>query len=134
MKLQESLDKVEDHLSKLDEQKFDKIAFEWEGISFKAVTEKIADDLNQIKLDARLGRLFYTIEDAAQRAMAIERLSSNNRSTDGAYSISKQGEVFFKSLTTSKEALLGTDLLNAVTVILLQSGSHLRSLKSHLKN
>ena len=134
MKLQDSLDKVERHLSQLDAKKFDKIIFEWEGITFNAAIEKIAEGVNRIKFSAKLGRLFYTIEDAAQRSNAIERLYSSNRATDGAYMITKNGEVFFHSLTKIPKTMLGNELLEAITLILLQSGAHLKLLRSFLKS
>ncbi len=84
-------------------------------------------------MNARLGRLFYTIENAADRAMAIERLSTNNRVTDGAYSIGKDGSIYFKNQTGTDTLAKGEHLLAAVTVILLQTGNQLRSLQTHLK-
>lgn len=133
MKLQESLEKVETHLSTLDQQNFDQVSFEWEGINFKAAIEKLASGMTRIALDAKLGRLYFTIEDAAHRAIAIERIYSNNRATDCAYSLKKNGEVFFKNLTTTAQKLNAQDLYAAITIILLESGTHIRALKAHLK-
>ena len=133
MKLQESLAKVETHLSALDQQSVDQLSFEWEGINFKAEVQKLATGVTHIVLDAKLGRLYFTIEDAANRTMAIERLYANNRSTDGAYSLKKNGEVFFKSLTKTEKILSGQGLYSAVTIILLESSAHLRTLRAHLK-
>lgn len=132
-KLQESLDKVEGHLAALDEQQFDHIAFDWEGIHFKAVSEAMRDGTSRVRLNASLGRLYFTIENAANRAMAIERLYSNNRSVDGAYSVGERGDVHFSSITTTPALLRGKDLMAALTTILLQSETHLRTLRSHLK-
>lgn len=133
MKLQKSLDQVESHLASLEDQKFDHLSFDWEGIRFKVAAEEGRDGTPCVKLNAKLGRLFFTIENAANRAMAIERLYSNNRNIDGAYRIDNSGEVHFSSITTTKELLVGKELLIALTTILLQSETHLRTLRSHLK-
>ncbi|WP_262695362.1 hypothetical protein [Kordiimonas aquimaris] len=134
MKLQESLDKVEQHLSKLDNQSFDRISFRWENIPFNAVVEKASEGLSHIKLDAKLGRLFYTIENAELRTAAVKCLYSTNRKTDASYKIAKNGEVFFHSLTKTSKTLAGKNLMEAITVILLQSGSQLQLLNSQLKS
>lgn len=133
MKLEQSISQAEQHLEAIDNRQFDHIAFDWEGIRFKAVAEERRDGTCTVRLQAVLGRLFYTIENAAHRAMAIERLYLNNRKIDGAYSIDGNGDVHFNSLTTTQEKLLGDDLLSALTTILLQAETHLRTLRSHLK-
>lgn len=133
MKLQDQLQKVESHLQSLEDQKFDQFSFDWEGIRFKASSEAKSDG-GLIKLQANLGRLYFTIENSAHRTMAIERLYSNNRSVDGAYSVDNSGQVLFQCLTKTREKLVGKALVTAITTILLQSETHLRTLKSHLKS
>ena len=132
MKLQDQLDKVESHLQTLEDQKFDQLSFDWEGIRFKASSEDKSDG-GLIRLQANLGRLYFTIENSAHRTMAIERLYSNNRSVDGAYSVDANGQVLFQCLTKTNQKLVGKALVTAVTTILLQTETHLRTLKSHLK-
>lgn len=134
MKLQESLDQVEGHLKTLDDQKFDQLSFEWEGIKFKATAEESRDGGCFVRLTANMGRLFYTIENSEYRSMAIERLYANNRSVDGAYSVDQQGNVIFRSLTSTHHKLAGKELMVALTTIVLQSETHLRSVKAHLKS
>ncbi len=133
MKLEQSISQAERHLENLENRQFDRIAFDWEGIQFNAATEKRRDGIFEVQLHAILGRLYYTVENAAHRTVAIERLYLNNRKIDGAYSIDGQGEVHFSSLTTSREKLLGNDLLAALTTILIQAKGHLRTLRAHLK-
>lgn len=133
MKLQESIDRVEDHLRALDDQQFDQLSFEWEGIYFEAVTEEVRGNTAQIRLSADLGQLYFTIENSSHRTRAIESLYTNNRSVDGAYLIDSKGRVMFQSLTTTDKKLTGKELIMALTTILLQSGAHLRTLRSHLK-
>lgn len=133
MKLQDSISKVEGHLQQLEDQQFDHLSFEWEGIRFKAVSEDTRDGSAVIKLKADLGRLYYTIENAAHRTMAIERVYSNNRSIDGAYTVDGNGRIVFRCLTKTNSKLVGKELVLALTTILLQTETHLRTLKSHLK-
>lgn len=133
MKLEQSINQAEQHLEAIDKQQFDQVAFEWEGIRFKALTEERRDGTYIVRLQAVLGRLFYTIENAAHRALAIESLYLNNRKIDGAYSIDNKGDVHFNSLTVTDQKLHGNDLLVALTTILMQAESHLRTLRSHLK-
>lgn len=133
MKLQDSIEQVEGHLQSLEDQQFDHLVFDWEGIHFKAASEAKQDGSAVIRLTANLGRLYFTIENTNHRTMAIERLYSNNRAIDGAYSIDASGEVLFQSLTNTPSKLVGKDLTVAITTILLQSETHLRTLRSHLK-
>ena len=133
MKLEQSITQAEQYLESLEGRKFDRIAFDWEGIRFNATTEKRRDGTFEVQLHAILGRLYYTAENAAHRTSAIERLFTNNRKIDGAYSIDGQGEVHFNSLTTTREKPLGDDLLAALATILIQAEGHLRTLKAHLK-
>ncbi len=134
MKLEQSINQAEQRLASLDNQQFDHIAFDWEGMRFKAVAKERRDGTNVVRLQAVLGRLYYTIENASHRAQAIERLYLNNRKIDGAYSIDDRGDVHFDSLTVTKERLRGNDLLVALTTILMHAESHLRTLRSHLKS
>jgi len=133
MKLHESLQKVKGHLESLEEAAFDQLEFDWEGIKFHAAADTDANGGGLIKLNAKLGRLYFTVENAAERTMAIERVYSTNRGIDGAYSISKKGDVTYHSVTATSQKLKGNDLVGALTLILLESESHLRALRSHLK-
>ncbi|WP_417460880.1 hypothetical protein [Kordiimonas sp.] len=133
MKLHETLDKVQGHLDSLEDQYFDQIDFEWEGIRFHATADATSDKAGKIQLSAKLGRLYFTVEDAAQRTMAIERVYATNRGIDGAYRIEKNGDVSFQSVTETDQQLTGSALMSALTLILLESETHLRALRSHLK-
>lgn len=133
MKLHESLEKVKGHLESIDDPTFDQIEFDWEGIRFNAAADGSSDGGGTIRLDAKLGRLYFTVENAAERTMAIERVYSSNRGIDGAYKINKKGDVTFHSVTATSKQLKGNDLVGALTLILLESETHLRALRSHLK-
>ncbi len=132
MKLQESLDKVQGHLQTLEDQAFVQLEFEWEGIKFHAATE-CYEDGGKVFLNARMGQLYFTAENAEQRTMAMERIYATNRGIDGKYDISKKGEVSFSSTTLTQHQLKGSELMGALTLILLESETHIRALKSHLK-
>jgi hypothetical protein len=133
MKLHETLDKVQGHLDSLDDPQFDRIDFEWEGIKFHAMADRDTDGAGVIHLSAKLGRLYFTVEDAAQRTMAIERVYATNRGIDGAYRIEKNGEISFNSVTRTEHQFAGSELMGALTLILLESETHLRALRAHLK-
>lgn len=132
MDLKQSLSQIETSLQTLEEPSFDKLDFEWEDISFHAAAREISGQ-PEVQVTARLGSLYFTIEDPMQRAMAIERLYSANRSIDGAYKIDNKGRVSFESITRTDEKKTGRDLMAATAIILLEAESHLRSLRSHLK-
>lgn len=133
MKLQDTIDKVNSRLKALEDRQFDQLSFDWEDIRFHAISEEDADGSSRIRINAELGRLYFTVENAAHRAMAIERLYANNRAIDGAYSVDNNGNVLFQCLTKTSQKMLGNDLLVALTTIILQTETHLRTLKSHLK-
>lgn len=133
MKLNRKLEQAEQQLDSLEEQSFDHLDFEWEGIKFQAASTQNADGSNGIQLKATLGRLYFTVEDQAQRAMALERLFTTNRAIDGTYKIGKKGDIHFRNETKTETHVTGSKLMSALTVILLDSENHLRALRAHLK-
>ncbi len=133
MKLNEHLSKAETTLDTLEGKEISNFDFQWEGIQFHAASIESGSGHSSVTLSGKLGRLHYTVEDRQQRAMAIERLYATNRLIDGRYTISKQGDVSFKSVTKIAKAESGSELMTSITVILLQAERHLRALQSHLK-
>lgn len=133
MELKTKLERAEKHLASLDEQEIEHLDFNWEGISFTANTKTLASGKGQIELSATLGQLFFTIEDPGQRTMALERLFQTNRDIDGVYTISPNGTIHYKSRTECNSRISARNLMEALTVILLEGESHLRSIKAHLK-
>lgn len=133
MKLQHSISQVERHLATIDNNPIDTLTFNWQGIGFEASTEELRDGSFAIRLQATLGRLYFTAENTSHRTAAIKNLYGNNRKIDGAYSIGEKGEVRFNSITTTKQRLLGDDLLAALTTIIIHESAHLRDLKSLLR-
>ncbi len=132
MKLHQKLETAKAHLESLEDQGFDRLDFEWEGIKFHAAS-KSAGGSTCIQLKADLGRLYFTIEDKDQRALALERYYAASRAIDGRYQIGEKGDIHFENVTLTQNHLKGSKLISALTVILLESGNHLRALRSHLK-
>jgi len=133
MKLSQKLDEAKQHLDALDEQAFDSLDFEWEGIKFQVASTVKADGTNTIQLNATLGRLYFTVEDKNQRTMALERLFTVNRTVDGEYKIGNKGDIHFTNTTKTGSHMTGNNLMSALTIILLEAENHLRALQSHLK-
>ena len=133
MQLSEKIQQAEHSIEAAEDQQFDHIHFTWENIDFKASTRAYDDNACYIDIQADLGRLFYTIENTADRTMGLERIYSTNRVIDGSYKIDRNGRVSFKNATRTQTHTKGKELLSAVTVILMEAEPHLRSIKSHLK-
>jgi len=133
MKLNQKIDDAQKQLDALDQKSFDKLDFDWEGINFHAASHTKDNGSHSIQLKATLGRLYFTVEDQNQRAMALERLFANNRAIDGSYQIGKKGDIYFENRTETESHLTGTALMTALTIILLESENHLRALQAHLK-
>jgi len=133
MKLRQKLDQAAQYLDELENQQFDHLDFEWETISFQAAATTEGDGTTSIRLKAALGRLHFTVEDKYNRAMALEHLFTTNRTIDGIYEIGHKGVINFQNVTRTASLVTGSDLLSAVTVILLEAESHLRALNAHLK-
>ncbi len=133
MQLHEKIDEAHSNLEAATVQQFDRLHFEWEGMAFQATTHVTEDETGTIELHARLGRLYYTIENRDERMMAIERTESTSRRTDGRFAITRQGDVSFQSLTSTDEQLKGKHFASALTVILLGCEQHLRAVRAHLK-
>ena len=133
MKLNEQLVRAQDQLEALEDLGFNHLDFNWEGIKFQAASDTDSHGTGHIHLSASLGRLYFTVENAAQRALAMERVYATNRLIDGKYAISQKGSISFKSITQTNGELKGNALICALTTILLEAENHLRALKSHLK-
>ncbi len=136
MKLNTSIDEIETHLETIEAPSFDHLDFEWEGIRFQAAsasTSASQDGGGEIRLRGKLGQLYFTVEDPIQRTSAIEQVYATNRGIDGAYKIDREGVVHFESVTITDEHLTGSDLMSALTLILLEAETHLRLLRAHLK-
>jgi len=133
MKLNQKIDEAQKQLETLEQKSFDKLDFSWEGIDFHAASITKSGDNHSIHLKATLGRLYFTVEDKNQRAMALERLFTNNRQVDGNYQIGKKGDIRFENHTKTKSHLAGTEFMVALTIILLDCETHLRALQAHLK-
>lgn len=131
MKLAEKLETATNVITRAEGSDFDRIDFDFEGITLHAFSEK-KEKGGHIHLKAQLGRLFYTIEDSDRRTMAIERIKSANRGIDGAYSIDRHSTVHFQSLTGTDEYVVGDHLVKVLTLIILEAEPHLRSIKHHL--
>ncbi|MBL4790876.1 MAG: hypothetical protein JKY60_18095 [Kordiimonadaceae bacterium] len=133
MKLNTKLSEAQSHLDAIEEQSFDNLDFEWEGIHFNAAAKTARGGISSIELKAELGRLYFTVEDKNQRAMALERIFATNRTIDGRYSIGDKGDISFRSTTHTDAHTTGSALISALTIILLEAENHLRALRSHLK-
>ncbi|MBV1900338.1 MAG: hypothetical protein KUG56_01565 [Kordiimonadaceae bacterium] len=134
MKLNEQLVRAQDQLEALEDLGFNHLDFDWEGIKFQAAANTDSNGTSRIHLNASLGRLYFTVENAAHRAMAMERVYATNRQIDGKYAISQKGGISFQSSTQTDSELNGNALICALTTILLEAENHLRALKSHLKS
>ncbi len=132
MKITSTLDTAAQHLETLDDAAFSRLDFTWEDIRFSAQSEPM-DHGGKIRLRGDMGRLYFTIENAPSRFQSIELIQSANRGIDGAYAIDRKGNVQFESVTLTDVHLKGSALIEALTLILLESESHLRALRAHLR-
>jgi len=132
MQIAQTLEHAEQQLERADDAAFSRLEFCWEGIQFHALSEDKPDG-GQIRLRADLGQLYYTIENAMARYQSIELIHSANRGIDGAYAIDKRGTVRFESVTLTDGHLKGVHMMRALTLILLESESHLRALRTYLR-
>ncbi|GHF27162.1 hypothetical protein GCM10017044_22760 [Kordiimonas sediminis] len=134
MKLSKTIEQAHSHLELVQDSQIEELDFVWEGIKFHAVTSSAPDGTGVVRLSAKLGALYFTIEDSLQRSLAIEKVYSTNRGIDGTYSIERDGTVYFHSVTATQKKMSGKELISAMTLILLEAETHLRGLKAHLKS
>ena len=131
--LQQTVEQAQSQLERLEERQFDSIDFDWEGIRFHATAKSSINGKPVIHLKAVIGSLFYTVEDGKARSRAISGIYKNNRGIDGSYKLLRSGEVHFESMTRTDDLLRGTDLMSALTLILLEAEPHLLEMRSNLK-
>ncbi len=133
MKLNDQLNKAQSHLETLDGNKLSNINFIWRDIEFHAIAKERANGTGKIELTASLGRLFYTAENAKARTQAINTLFATNPKIDGRYSIEKKGDILFTCVTETRKLVESSTIFSALTLILLETSSHLLALKANLK-
>lgn len=113
---------------------FDSIDFVWNGINFSASSEPFGTTGGIIKLSAVLGRLYYTVENENLRNDSVQKIQQFNRTSDANYKLESDGTVSYSSLTTSVKKVRGQDLVQTLTMILLDFTPQLKSLKSSLRH
>lgn len=112
---------------------FDSINFEWNGINITASSESFGTNGGIIKVDAVLGRLYYTIENENLRKDSVKQIQQFNRTSDANYKLESDGTVTYHSLTTSDKKVRGQDFMQTLMMILLNFSPQLRNLKSSLR-
>lgn len=113
---------------------FDSINFIWNGIDFTASSEQFGTDGGIVKVTAVLGRLYYTIENENLRKESVKQIQQFNRSSDAHYKLESDGTVTYHSLTTSGKKVSGQDLIQTLTMVLLDFSPQLKNLKSSLRS
>lgn len=113
---------------------FDSINFNWNAMQFSATSESFGTGAGIIKISAVLGRLFYTIENENLRNEAIKIVHQNNRFSEDEYTLEKDGTITFSSTTTIDKKARGDELIQALTMIMMDSSMQLKTLKNSLKS
>ena len=132
MKLAEKIADASGALARADQANFERLEFDFEGMSLHAESVN-KSGAGEIIVTATLGRLYFTIENANNRILAIERIRSTNRGIDGAYRIDRDGTVHFECRTATDNHVTGDKLMSALTLIVLEAEPHLRAIHSNLK-
>lgn len=128
-----SLDKAHEVLSASKESKINSLDFDWSDMKFSATSDSFGSNGGKIKLSAKIGRLYFTVENERLRTESIKIIHQNNRKIDGKFSLERDGSVTFASLTTLSTKVLGDDFVKAVTMIMLESREQFKTLRSYLK-
>lgn len=101
-----------------------RFTFRWAGFRFKGSLRRLADGMSEVQLTARLGVLPFTAENADSRRAALQKLASQFGDLEGAYHITRAGEVQCSATTTFDGPVRAAPVAQSLTVTLL----HLRKL------
>jgi hypothetical protein len=112
-----------------------RFCFQWEDIAFTVTPAEIhgeAPGPRAVSVEAFLGRLPYTAEDAAARSAALKLATPDAPGIPGQIKIDRIGTVRLAMETGPVEAIGLADVLKEVTVLVVKSASQLRHLRSLL--
>lgn len=130
--LHKSIDTITKHLEMIENQDLDRLDFEWNGMPFSALIEnKKASTLITIK--GKLGRIYYTVENANKRKTALTQYYTSKRSKHRPFKLVNKHEIHFKEITQSRSKLDSSGVMSAITMILLDLNASLQSFTSNLK-
>lgn len=121
-----SINDAEDRLKDANSINFAKMDFDWRGGRFRATSDVDAMGQPGIGLSGRLGRLFFTAEGPTMRQLALAKVCRVNSGVDGRYEVKRSGAIKFSNRTATSTLLTGHDLVEAITIIILDADSHLR--------
>lgn len=99
----------------------------WEGVAFVARIESDANSKDAlITLTCRVGWLPYTAENHILRAHALKCFRQHTTELTGKFTISITGQVSFIQKTRTPGIGSRTDIIQALTICLLQARSYLK--------
>lgn len=109
-----------------------KFRFEWTGIAFSVFAEPKDDGTTQVRIEAEMGRMPYSVEDRAARTHAISLALDHACSSHGRFTIGRDGFVTFKTGIETKKSSSFPEILNSVTIQLLRTRDQLLEMRALL--
>lgn len=129
---------LEDALSQANEALFDikpgqprRLDFTWRGVSFALAIKGDSEHRSHLFLNADLGRLPYTAENAEARSALIDVLSGREELPGAALRLDARDRLILSSETTIDSGLCERRIIDILAVILLHMKAPLHTL-SHL--
>lgn len=128
---------LEDALSRANEALFDikpgqprRLDFTWRGVSFALAIEGDSDHQSHLSLNADLGLLPYTAENAEARGALLEVLADREGLPGAALRVDAQGRLFLTSETIIDSGLCERRIIDILAVILLHMKAPLHTLST----
>lgn len=132
MALGELLDRAEQLLGAGGQAMPRRFDFVWQNIAFSVTPEQPVAAKSAVKIEACLGRLPYTAQDAAARSSAMKLANPDPLDLPGRLRIDRDGRVHLVMRTGPVEVEGLAGLLKAVAFRVLKATARLKQLRSLL--
>lgn len=130
--LHRSIETVLQHLKMIEDQDLSKLDFTWLGVNFTALVEK-KQASTLITLKGNLGRLYYTVENAAKRRDVLSNYYASKKKRHKPFQLIDRQNIHFNETTQANSLLDQAGIMSALTFILLDNQKTLLDYTENLK-
>ena len=131
-KLNTAIKSIKQHLENLESHTMKAVNFKWNDVNYSAQKTDV-NDIPAIKLTAKLGRLYLTVENGKKRDAAIKKLLGFKSKYSNNFSLHKDNRVTFEAITTYKNDISNGDYMTILAITLFDCEHKISALKNNLK-
>ncbi len=126
------VESIKQHLKNLESHTMKTVNFKWNDVNYSALKTDV-NDIPAIKLTAKLGRLYLTVENGKKRDVAIKKILESQSKHSKNFSLYKDNRVTFETTTTYKNDISNGDYMTILAITLFDCEHQILDLKNYLK-